>query len=379
MRSDPGAALVRGDELEELPEGAKAAIELWTAEVRSDEILQRLENAKPYRTGSCLREGWLQHLGQSNDLEGLEKLHEAAGKEGGTERYGNFLSMDIARAWPPERAADLLPKALEWRDQKLLAFAIERMPPADVCDRLLADEAEGARLKAGGGGGKIIEQILANTAMSLDQRRALIRKFDPESETESTEFSPLYGGLAAKLASKEAERLDASGDKEAVLSSFKSGFVNPHEALRLLLSAMPDLVAMSLENARETAMGWLMESNPGQAIALLDGLPPRERYLYATRKMAGSAIGVTPEQYYAFQEALPFDPSLGPVSERAGMWRSFMSWRDDSDWLRAWALNLPHGMNRDLLLATYADRFDGVSPDDAALFRSAINHPEALK
>ena len=123
----------------------------------------------------------------------------------------------------------------------------------------------------------------------------------------------------------------------------------------------------------------LLAANPAKALELLSNLAPNDRYKQVI-KLSQRSVN-DPRQLLEVYQAVPMDPTMGPLQERFEVWNKVGNNAYDryGDDYVTWVEKMPEGRDRDMALSALAIRIDRKYPEEAARLRSLKTVPANAK
>lgn len=367
LEADPEAALAyfQNDRVQsQVPQ--TIGVELWTAEQPIDQIIARLKkDAKPSRVDAYLVSGLCKGVSGKADVPTFLSTLEGLPKD----KQQMFRVLTVQN-WPKEKLVELMPYAREKKDAKLLDRLLNQMPNADAfrqIDSMLANDTDGQNAKLISRGG-LIGKIYQNADVPLEKRMELMGKLNanvPGAKDAAVEMPKMIRNI-------EWVRVAASAEAGPVLRDFREGSISAEAAMQQLGVMMPDSSRTSPEQTKELLAHELLKRDPQRGLALLDGMPPEQRYdrVMAVAKDQQFTTG-NPQRVLDLMQAVPFDAAHGTAQQRFEVWNQVVTHsyaRFDDDFV-GWVKEMPQGQDRDMALSALALKFDETNPVKAAEYR----------
>jgi len=394
------------------------ALKLWAEELPEDQGAALIQRTS-YDIGQEIARGMATHAASKGDADFFARVMNAAAApsvlaDGPADPFAPSPATVSSRpwvlegitAWPYEKLDSLVAIAAKRGDADFLRSVLMRLSPADLCAKVksLLDSPEEAKAFAAGDflytmpahmhADELIRRMNQNRAMPLAERQALCLRLlaacasarelsaedtDKDQLEYADSFKPtpekLAGHLAAVLERLDLDHFTDDGAADALAHAFLAGEMDARQTRAAMLAAISEEGTPPLDEEDLVIDPLLSAVDPVPALALLDGLSPEERFGRTIVMANHWPFRPTPQQFFAFQQAL----SRNLASEDDGaireMWKSFTK-DEDGDWYRKWVPSLPAGPVRDAALSALAARIEPEDPDRAGALRAMRSEPE---
>jgi hypothetical protein len=291
--------------------------------------------------------------------------------------YGLTLLYQAIPAWPENRLDEVGPLLAVNNDTNLLAAYLERLPGSQQRSWLQtrfsgdvpADPSQAALLRS---------LLNRANALPLQERTEWIARLDQASGRTTgrttTQESLVTEDITYFLNRMNWEEDGRLGDWRYRL---RHDQVTAAEVLAEVQRALPDAASHEPDLLLRSVYEHVAQYAPEGAMGLLAGLPMADREKLMLDSAFFSGGTGNPKALLDLVSTLP--PNSGSdANERFKVWlrAANPSVGRLGDSYGAWALEMPHGVERDMALSALGAHFDADDPQAAAFYRAAKTVPE---